>query len=216
MTIRIDGFDTPGSRRGLRGSVLGGHCCARHRRGPGRGARRTRRRQPVERAASPRRSISTSCPRRPRRPTSTWCWRSGHGPTSRTTASARHGGRGRAGARGRQAGEGAVAGDRQPRPGARRTPLAPTRTATRTFVAGIKHVHADVLAALERAGIEPYSPEGERFDPQFHEAVAQQPCREAPSPGRWSRSTSAATGWARPCCAPRGCSSRPRGRAADG
>jgi molecular chaperone GrpE len=48
-----------------------------------------------------------------------------------------------------------------------------------TFVAGIKHVRSDVLAALKRAGIEPYSPEGERFDPQFHEAVAQQPFQGA-------------------------------------
>ena len=43
------------------------------------------------------------------------------------------------------------------------------------FVAGIEHVHADVIAALQRAGIERYSPEGEPFDPQLHEAVAQQP-----------------------------------------
>jgi molecular chaperone GrpE len=44
-----------------------------------------------------------------------------------------------------------------------------------SLVAGIKHVHADVIAALGRVGIEPYSPEGEPFDPQYHEAVAQQP-----------------------------------------
>jgi molecular chaperone GrpE len=44
-----------------------------------------------------------------------------------------------------------------------------------SLVAGIKHVHTDVVSALKRAGIERYSPEGERFDPQFHEAVAQQP-----------------------------------------
>ncbi len=44
-----------------------------------------------------------------------------------------------------------------------------------SLVDGIKHVHSDVLAALRRAGIEPYSPEGEPFDPQYHEAVAQQP-----------------------------------------
>ncbi len=43
------------------------------------------------------------------------------------------------------------------------------------LVSGIKLVHAEVIAALARVGIEPYSPEGERFDPQFHEAVAQQP-----------------------------------------
>jgi molecular chaperone GrpE len=36
-------------------------------------------------------------------------------------------------------------------------------------------VHADVLAALARVGIEPFSPVGELFDPQYHEAVAQRP-----------------------------------------
>jgi molecular chaperone GrpE len=51
-----------------------------------------------------------------------------------------------------------------------------------SFVAGIKHVHSDVLAALQRAGIERYSPEGEPFDPQYHEAVAQQPI-EGAEPG---------------------------------
>jgi molecular chaperone GrpE len=44
-----------------------------------------------------------------------------------------------------------------------------------TLVSGIKLVHSGVLAALARVGIEPYSPVGERFDPQHHEAVAQQP-----------------------------------------
>jgi molecular chaperone GrpE len=43
------------------------------------------------------------------------------------------------------------------------------------FLAGIKHVQSDLIAALQRAGIERYSPEGEPFDPTLHEAVAQQP-----------------------------------------
>jgi molecular chaperone GrpE len=43
-----------------------------------------------------------------------------------------------------------------------------------SLVAGLKHVHADVIAALGNVGIERYSPEGEPFDPQYHEAVAQQ------------------------------------------
>jgi molecular chaperone GrpE len=47
---------------------------------------------------------------------------------------------------------------------------------------GIKLVHADVIAALARVGIEPFSPEGEQFDPQHHEAVAQQPV-EGAQPG---------------------------------
>ncbi|MGI8506938.1 MAG: nucleotide exchange factor GrpE [Solirubrobacteraceae bacterium] len=51
-----------------------------------------------------------------------------------------------------------------------------------SLVSGIKHVHSDVLAALGRAGIEPYSPHGEQFDPQYHEAVAQQPF-EGADPG---------------------------------
>ncbi len=42
------------------------------------------------------------------------------------------------------------------------------------LVSGIKLVHKDVIGALARVGIEPYSPRGERFDPQHHEAVAQQ------------------------------------------
>ncbi|MDQ6817640.1 MAG: nucleotide exchange factor GrpE, partial [Actinomycetota bacterium] len=48
-----------------------------------------------------------------------------------------------------------------------------------TLVSGIKLVHGDVIAALTRAGIERFSPEGEQFDPQQHEAVAQQPVEGA-------------------------------------
>lgn len=44
-----------------------------------------------------------------------------------------------------------------------------------TLVSGIKLVHAEVIAALARAGIERYSPDGEQFDPEHHEAVAQRP-----------------------------------------
>ncbi len=52
---------------------------------------------------------------------------------------------------------------------------------TATLVSGIKLVHEDVIAALARAGIERFSPEGERFDPQLHEAVAQVPVEGAQS-----------------------------------
>ncbi|HEY5187536.1 MAG TPA: nucleotide exchange factor GrpE [Solirubrobacteraceae bacterium] len=51
-----------------------------------------------------------------------------------------------------------------------------------SLISGIKHVHSDLIAALKRADIEPYSPEGEAFDPLFHEAVAQQPF-EGTEPG---------------------------------
>ena len=50
------------------------------------------------------------------------------------------------------------------------------------FVAGVRHVHSDLIAALQRAGIEQYSPQGEPFDPTLHEAVAQQPI-EGAAPG---------------------------------
>ena len=52
---------------------------------------------------------------------------------------------------------------------------------TATLVSGIKLVHDDVIAALARAGIEGFSPQGERFDPQLHEAVAQIPAEGAES-----------------------------------
>jgi molecular chaperone GrpE len=51
-----------------------------------------------------------------------------------------------------------------------------------SLVAGLKHVHADLISALGNVGIERYSPEGEPFDPQYHEAVAQQPV-EGAQPG---------------------------------
>jgi molecular chaperone GrpE len=50
------------------------------------------------------------------------------------------------------------------------------------LISGIKLVHADVIAALARVGIEPFSPVGEPFDPQHHEAIAQQPV-EGAEPG---------------------------------
>ena len=51
-----------------------------------------------------------------------------------------------------------------------------------TLLSGIKLVHADVIAALSRAGIERFEPKGEQFDPQRHEAIAQQPV-EGAQPG---------------------------------
>jgi molecular chaperone GrpE len=51
-----------------------------------------------------------------------------------------------------------------------------------TLVSGIKLVHADVIAALSRAGIERFEPKGEQFDPQRHEAIAQHPV-EGAQPG---------------------------------
>lgn len=60
-------------------------------------------------------------------------------------------------------------------------PAATASNGASPLVSGIKLVHADVIAALARVGIEPFSPVGERFDPQHHEAVAQQPVEGAES-----------------------------------
>ena len=46
---------------------------------------------------------------------------------------------------------------------------------------GIRLVQQELLGALTRVGIEPYSPQGEAFDPHLHEAVAQQPVEGAAS-----------------------------------
>lgn len=55
-------------------------------------------------------------------------------------------------------------------------------TAERQVVAGFKLVHAELLAALARSGIEAYSPLGEAFDPEYAEAMAQRP-QEGATPG---------------------------------
>ncbi len=47
--------------------------------------------------------------------------------------------------------------------------------------AGVKLVKDELLAVLKRVGIEPFSPRGERFDPNEHEAMAQQPVEGAES-----------------------------------
>jgi molecular chaperone GrpE len=47
------------------------------------------------------------------------------------------------------------------------------------LVSGIKLVHAELIAGLARAGVERFDPEGERFDPECHEAIGQQPVEGA-------------------------------------
>jgi molecular chaperone GrpE len=46
---------------------------------------------------------------------------------------------------------------------------------------GIKLVHSELVAAMARVGVEGYSPKGEQFDPNVHEAMAQQPVEGADS-----------------------------------
>lgn len=45
---------------------------------------------------------------------------------------------------------------------------------------GVKMVHGQLVALLEREGIQGFSPEGEAFDPEFHEALST---REGEEPG---------------------------------
>jgi molecular chaperone GrpE len=49
------------------------------------------------------------------------------------------------------------------------------------LVSGVKLVRAELIAALARAGVDRFDPEGERFDPQFHEAVGQVSVDGAPA-----------------------------------
>ena len=46
---------------------------------------------------------------------------------------------------------------------------------------GIRLVQQELASALQRVGIEAFSPKGEAFDPHQHEAVAQQPVEGAQS-----------------------------------
>lgn len=59
---------------------------------------------------------------------------------------------------------------------------APQNGEGHTLAAGIKLVQAELVAALGRVGIQPFSPVGEQFDPQRHEAIAQHPI-EGADPG---------------------------------
>jgi molecular chaperone GrpE len=51
----------------------------------------------------------------------------------------------------------------------------------RKLVEGIRLVENELSAALARVGIEAYSPQGEAFDPELHEAMAKQPVEGAAS-----------------------------------
>lgn len=49
------------------------------------------------------------------------------------------------------------------------------------LLTGVKLVRSEIAAALTRVGIEAFSPLGETFDPNLHEAMAQQPVEGAAS-----------------------------------
>ena len=51
------------------------------------------------------------------------------------------------------------------------------------FAKGIRQIQDEMVGALGRVGIQPFSPKGEPFDPSEHEAMASQPV-EGTEPGR--------------------------------
>jgi molecular chaperone GrpE len=53
--------------------------------------------------------------------------------------------------------------------------------ATSDLTQGFRLVQAELLAAMARVGVEGYSPKGEVFDPNVHEAMAQAPVEGAAS-----------------------------------
>jgi molecular chaperone GrpE len=53
--------------------------------------------------------------------------------------------------------------------------LAAAADADEVLIEGLRLVQRELLGALERVGVEPYGAAGEQFDPELHEAVAQQP-----------------------------------------
>ncbi len=58
------------------------------------------------------------------------------------------------------------------------------REAEDPLLAGVRLVRSELSAALARLGIEAFAPLGEAFDPNLHEAVAQQPVEGAVERGR--------------------------------
>jgi molecular chaperone GrpE len=53
--------------------------------------------------------------------------------------------------------------------------LAAAADADEGLIEGLRLVQRELLGALERVGVESYGAAGEQFDPELHEAVAQQP-----------------------------------------
>jgi molecular chaperone GrpE len=50
--------------------------------------------------------------------------------------------------------------------------LASARPDEQHLAEGVRLVHAELVAALERNGVEQFDPKGDRFDPTFHEALS--------------------------------------------
>ncbi len=49
------------------------------------------------------------------------------------------------------------------------------------LVEGIELTERELLKALEKSGVKNFSPEGEKFDPNFHQAMYEVPTSELPA-----------------------------------
>jgi molecular chaperone GrpE len=53
--------------------------------------------------------------------------------------------------------------------------LASAKESEQHLAEGVRLVHSELVAVLQRNGIEPFDPTGEPFDPEVHEALSTQP-----------------------------------------
>jgi molecular chaperone GrpE len=53
--------------------------------------------------------------------------------------------------------------------------LASAEESEQHLAEGVRLVHSELVAVLQRNGIEPFDPTGEPFDPEIHEALSTQP-----------------------------------------
>jgi molecular chaperone GrpE len=56
-------------------------------------------------------------------------------------------------------------------------------SAHEALAAGVALVHGEIVGALRSAGVEPFDPAGEKFDPSLHEALSTRPAAEGEEPG---------------------------------
>jgi molecular chaperone GrpE len=50
--------------------------------------------------------------------------------------------------------------------------LASAQEGEKHLAEGVRLVHSELIAVLERNGVEQFDPKGESFDPSFHEALS--------------------------------------------
>ncbi len=53
--------------------------------------------------------------------------------------------------------------------------LASAEESEQHLAEGVRLVHSELVAVLQRNGVEPFDPSGEPFDPEVHEALSTQP-----------------------------------------